>query len=286
MRFTLLGVILGGFFAAPPLAGAGAEGPQLPGKPPAYFQYLGDRGLSTVPNAQAIVPRFWAPGLDDDYTPQGLAVAGGQVHMVGYGPGGCKLFSLSTTDGTQRAPLDIPACKHGGGLAALGDGRFVLIDTRALFVIENGAVRHRITLAKPLNGSFGDFDGADLWIGSYERDQPGRIWRIPLSALTKDAIAESDATASAPIPQRAQGMAFAHRSLWLTFSGSSFGRIARIDPGTGQEIKSYAMPAGIEDIGVADDGLIWAVSEAGAKKYIGWNTIYPLIFTIDPAKLK
>jgi hypothetical protein len=277
-RFNARLLVAAALCATPVVASAE---PSLGGQRPAYL----DRPLSDVPNAQAIVRRFWAPGLDEGYTPQGLAIAGGRVHMVGYGAVGCRLFSLSTL-GETTATLDAPACRHGGGLAAIDRGRLVIVDTRAMFIVEGGAARARIALEEPLVGSFGDFDGTDLWIGSYVRSGFGRLWRIPLSALARSSISDADATATLTIPSRAQGMAFGAGGLWLTFSGSSFGRLARIDPKTGAEIASHDMPAGIEDIGVDSSGLIWAVSEAGAKKYLGWPTTYPLVFAIDPKLLK
>ncbi|KAF0231104.1 MAG: hypothetical protein FD175_973 [Beijerinckiaceae bacterium] len=256
-------------------ARVGAE-PAIEGMRPAY----NTAPVSDVPNAQAISRHRWAPGLDAGYTPQGLVVAGGRVRMVGYGPGGCRIFDVN------GAPaIAVPGCKHGGGLAATG-GRLIVIDTRALFVVSGGRVTRQITLTGALRGSFGEADSQDLWIGSYERDGQGGLWRIPLAKLSQDSLSEADAAATLIIPARAQGMTFRRGELWLTFSGSTFGRLSRIDPSTGAEIARYDMPAGIEDLGTDSSGLIWAVSEAGAKKYTGWKTNFPLIFAINPALLK
>jgi hypothetical protein len=273
----LLGVALCLCVTASPVASEPA------GDRPAY---LAGRPLSEVPNQQAILRRIWAPGLDDGYTPQGLAVVGDQVHVAAYGPSGCRLFGLSRHSGALRSMLDVPGCRHGGGLAALGAGRFVLADTRALFVIDAGAVTARIALAGSLRGSYADFDGTDLWIGSYERDKPGTLWRLPLDRLARTSLGDADPVATLAVPPRAQGMAFHKGSLWLSFSGSRFGRLARIDPATGAENASYAMPAGIEDIGFDDDGVLWAVSEAGARRYRDWPTTFPLVFGIDTSQLR
>lgn len=257
-----------------------AQDAAVGGTPPAYMS----GPLSSVPNEQAIVRRFFMPGLDEGYTPQGLVYAAGAVHVVAYGPGGCRLYSLSQA-GKTLGQIAVPACRHGGGLAAIGGGRFVVIDSHALFVVSGGAVSHRIKLKKPLVGSFGDFDGKDLWIGSYVKGGEGALWRIPLARLTQDTLSEADATTRITIPEKAQGMVFHGGQMWLTFSGSSFGRLARIDSRTGQVLARYDMPAGIEDLG-SDGRLIWSVSEAGAKKYTGWKTHFPLVFAIDPALLK
>lgn len=257
-----------------------AEAPPVIGPAPSYL----GKPLSSVPNAQAIVKRFWAPGLDDGYTPQGLSLSGDKVHVVSYGPDGCRLFRL---EGDGRAETKtVPACKHGGGLATIGRDRFVVIDTRALFIVARGQVEHTIRLVEPLRGSFGDFDGTDLWIGSYDASKPGRLWRLPLAKLAAGSLGETDAAESLEIPAKAQGMAFGQGGLWLTFSGSTFGRLAKFDRRTGKEIARYAMPAGIEDIGFDSAGLLWAVSEAGAKRYLDWSTNFPLVFALDIAKLK
>ena len=262
------------------LSGPHAAEPAITGQKPAYLT----KPLSTVPNEQAIVRRHWAPGLDDGYTPQGLSISGGRVHVVGYGADGCRLFRLEG-DGRARATA-VPACKHGGGLATVGADRFVVIDTRALFVIAGGRVEHTIRLEEPLRGSFGDFDGTDLWIGSYDAAKPGRLWRIPLDRLSAPFLTENDSAESFEIQAKAQGLAFGNGSFWLTFSGSKFGRLAAFDRKTGRETASYEMPAGIEDIGFDSAGLLWAVSEAGARRYLGWETNFPLVFALDVTKLK
>jgi len=272
---------LAGAWAALWWSGAAlAQEAKTGGVPPAYLT----TPLSRVPNEQAMVRRFFMPGLDEGYTPQGLVYAAGAVHVVGYGPGGCRLYSLSP-HGKLQGQVDVPACRHGGGLAALGGGRFVVIDSRALFIVQSGRVMHKIVLEKPLVGSFGDFDGKDLWIGAYVKDGPGTLWRFSPAALKQGKLSEADASSRITIPAKAQGMVFHGGQMWLTFSGATFGRLSRLDSATGQEVARYDMPAGIEDLG-SDGRLIWSVSEAGAKKYLGWKTHFPLIFALDPALLK
>lgn len=242
------------------------------------------RPLSSVPNAQAIVTRFWMPGLDEGYTPQGLVYADGDVHVLGYRAGGCRLFSLSPAGALHRT-LDLPACRHGGGLAALGQGRFAVIDSSALFLVSRGRIERRIALAKPLIGSFGDFDGQNLWIGAYVKAGEGRLWRFPASRLAQTVLREEDADTRIAIAPKAQGMVFHRGALWVSFSGASMGRLARLDSHSGRELASYAMPAGLEDLG-SDGHRIWAVSEAGARKYAHWDTYFPLVFAFDPDRLR
>src|SRR5690606_18922941 len=60
------------------LVGAGplpVRAQAIPGTPPSYS----DRQPGPVPNAAAVDRRFWAPGLDDGYVPQGVTIIDGQV---------------------------------------------------------------------------------------------------------------------------------------------------------------------------------------------------------------
>jgi hypothetical protein len=51
----------------------------------------------------------------------------------------------------------------------------------------------------------------------------------------------------------------------LTQSSGRFGRLQKIDPGTGAIVATCAMPAAIEDIEFDADGRFCAVSEAGSR---------------------
>ena len=109
-----------------------------------------------------------------------------------------------------------------------------------------------------------------------------------LDALTPETpIGPANADRSLPVPLKSQGASFAgDGALWLSQSGSTFGTLTRHDPETGAQTARYAMPPGIEDIGFAPDGKLWAVSEAGALRYTNWNQIFPFVFAIDINQLK
>lgn len=252
------------------------------------------RPLSDVPNADAIGRRIWVPDLDDGFVPQGLAYARGQLTLSGYrstdpkqGSGPCRLLYLSPETGSVSRRLDLPAsCGHAGGMAALPGGRLVVADTHSLYVVSKGKVSATILLKGKLRGSFADGDGKTLWIGSYDRSG-GTLWRIPPAALERTEIDEGAADASFAIPPRVQGLAFDRKGgAWLTVSGSRDGALLRMDVKDGHILASYAMPAGIEDIAVDEAGRIWAVSEAGSIRWSKWSTNYPLIFAIDPQRLR
>ncbi|HET7156169.1 MAG TPA: hypothetical protein VFI87_12455, partial [Hyphomicrobiaceae bacterium] len=102
-----------------------------------------------------------------------------------------------------------------------------------------------------------------------------------------DALSEENATASVAMPTKAQGAAYdAAGRLWVTRSGSELGELVQIDLVTGAVLQKFAMPAGIEDISFDPDGGLWAVGEAGSKRWLGWSTFFPVIFRLEPGKLQ
>jgi hypothetical protein len=261
-------------------------------------------GVSSVPNQQAITKTIWAPGLDDGYVPQGLTIAPGQVLIAGYkstdpkiSMGPCRVFSVSIKDGRQSGYFDLPDdCGHAGGLALLGDGTIVVSDTRTLYKIDlNKALLSKNTsdslisvvkLSGGLKGSFVDFDGIDLWVGSSEKDSTkAKAYRLSLSIFDQSngkAIKEDTALSSIAIPTEANGMAFDRQgSVWIASSNSKFGLLHRINPKTGEVLAQFEMVIGIEDLGFDDQGKLWAVSEAGSKRWSKWAKTYPVIFQID-----
>jgi hypothetical protein len=266
--------------------------------------------VSSVPNQQAISKTIWAPGLDDGFVPQGLTNAPGQVLIAGYkstGPaistGPCRVFSVSTTDGRLAGYFDLPDdCGHAGGLVMPGDGTIIASDTRTLYKINlNKALITKNTsdslisvvrLGGALKGSFIDFDGTDLWLGSSEKDfAKAKAYRVGLDVFDrfngKSAIREGTALSSIAIPIEANGMAFDRNgSLWLASSSSKFGTLYRLNPKTGEVQSQFNTVIGIEDLGFDADGKLWAVSEAGSKRWSKWSKTYPLIFQIDTNLLK
>jgi hypothetical protein len=46
------------------------------------------------------------------------------------------------------------------------------------------------------------------------------------------------------------------------------------------------MVVGLEDLGFDADGKLWAVSEAGSRRWSRWSKTYPVIFQIDVSALK
>jgi streptogramin lyase len=112
---------------------------------------------------------------------------------------------------------------------------------------------------------------------------------VPFERLASGVgtVSEQDATAAIALPTKAQGAAFDPAGrLWVTRSGSQFGELLQIDTGTGAVLQRFAMPAGLEDISFEPGGGLWAMSEAGSKRWLGWPTFFPVIFRLDPARLR
>ena len=265
------------------------------------------RSLSSVENEQAIGRRIWAPGLDDGYVPQGVSWVDGALYLSAYlsptvGAKHCRLYKLDPASGNTLDQLDLPeGCGHAGGLAYAGKGILIVSDTRRLYRIDlaaafrPGSPSHAVTasvaLRGALKGSFIDFDGSSMFVGSYEKE-PGKArgYFVPLSVFDRydgQSVDESAALRSIALPERAQGAGFDRAGrLWIAASSSQFGRLYRLDPNTGRIEASYEMPIGIEDIGFDDGDQFWSVSEAGSVRWQDWRESFPVLFRVDPGKLK
>ncbi len=263
-----------------------------------------DRQLTPVPNGAAMLRKLWVPGLDEGFVPQGLTVQDGYVFLSGYfsidskqSRGPCRVYTIDTLQSAVMGIRALPtACGHAGGIARGPAGTIYVVDTHRVFEVHivggpgnSGTVARTTKLKGKLLGSFAAGSKDALWLGGYRRegDAETRLYRIPHAALDALEIDETQATASLPLPDRAQGAAFAQDGrLWITRSGSKFGELLRLDPQTGAIEARYDMPAGIEDISFAPDGRLWAVVEAGSRRWNSWTTFFPLVFEIDIARLR
>jgi len=296
MAFSAAAVALAAALATAPSASA-----ELLGQRPAYTS----RELSTVPNAAAMTIRIWAPGLDDGFVPQGLTFLDGAIYVgtyrsedPGQNRGPCRLYRLDPRSGAVTGSLDLPPqCGHAGGLAKGSAGRLWVVDTRVIFEIglgpagdsTLGRVLSSIRLAGALKGSFAAGTADALWLGTYSLSPGAQLYKVPFERLASGAgtVSEQDATAAIALPTKAQGAAFDSAGrLWVTRSGSQFGELLEVDPATGAVLRRFAMPAGLEDISFEPGGGLWAMSEAGSKRWLGWTTFFPVIFRLEPARLR
>jgi sugar lactone lactonase YvrE len=207
--------------------------------------------------------------------------------------GPCRVFRIDMTSGATTGTLDLPAsCGHAGGLARGPAGRLFAADTRTVYEVELtraaslGRVVRTIKLLGNVKGSFAAGSADALWLGSFAREGGGKLFKVPFGTL-KPTVAEADATHVVPLPTAAQGAAFDPAGrLWITRSTSRFGELRRLDPASGATQAQYSMPIGVEDLSFDADGGLWTVSEAGSRRWLRWTTFFPVVFRLDPAKLR
>jgi sugar lactone lactonase YvrE len=302
------GLVVLGLAATLPPRSAATGGDPIRGARPGY----GPAFVDAIPNEAAIGPRLWMPGLDDWYNPQGLAVAGHSIFVAAYRSdaprvyrGPCRVFRIDPASGAETGHFDVPApCGHAGGLASAANGKLYVADTHTLFLTElAGAFEgrtprvHVIPLGPGVTGGLAVSGAGEIWLGSYKKDGPGRLYRFATAAL--DAIPDGvalnaeDATAALAIPSQAQGAAIDGTGrLWVARSDLRWGELDRLDLASGQVEREYKVPPGIEGIAFDGAGRLWAVSEAGARHFYdqSWMALvmpfYPLIFAIDPGRLE
>jgi hypothetical protein len=289
-------------YAFAPFTASGAE---VLGKKPRHVW----GGPSSVPNEQAITKRIWAPGIDEGFVPQGVTWAEGAVYLSTYRStdpkidrGPCRIYKVDAESGETLGQFDLPEdCGHAGGLAYIGNGILIAADTRRLYKIDaasvfagpgaSAAVIATVKLGARVKGSFADFDGTSLLVGSYEKSaERAKAHFLPSSIFDthKDrAVNEESATRTIPLPLEAQGAAFDKEgNLWISASSGKFGALHKLDPQTGRALASYEMVIGIEDLAFDPEGRIWSVCEAGSLRWQRWSKTFPLLFRVDPDKLK
>ena len=281
------------------------------GQKPAYLQVL----ATTVPNEAAIGTRIFVPGLDEDWVPQGLAVAEGQLLVSSYKPtpdlandaGPCRIFRIDPATGRTTGQFDIPLDRcnsHAGGMAYLGNGRLVLADTWMLSMIDlpralaagNAAEAIKtvkVDRAGRLRGSFAGTDGRSAWIGHWSREKDrSNAFQLPADFFDRydgQTVDEKVAVASMPIPAESQGIAFDKAgNVWTTSSRSNtMSKIYRLDR-SGKVTGEYEAPIGMEGIDFDSSGRLWGMTESGTRKYLRWGERFnfPFVFAIAPAKLR
>lgn len=284
---------------------APAAGAEIAGKRPGHVAQL----AQGFPNEQAVTPRLWVPGIDDGWTPQGLAIMGKHALVSSYqdtdpGKPRCRVFRVELASGADAGSFDMPEpCKHAGGIVDIGGGYVVVADTRQDWKVDlakalstghgEGNTRGMIKLASGFGSAFSFFDGKDLWNGVFatQKDSDGaKIYRVPLALFDQadHTVTRDNALDVMKIPIEVQGAAVDREGrLWLSASyGKKNGRLYRFDRATGAVLAQYDMPPRIENIAFDAEGRLWAVSESGALKYRADPQYFPVIFEIDVAKLR
>lgn len=277
------------------------------GTKPAYV----DNVPHSFANQQAVTPRIWIPGLDEGWTPQGLALVGRHAVVTAYQDKDdkkpkCRVFRVELATGKAAGSFDMPEpCKHAGGVTDIGGGFIVVADTRQDWRVDlekaiaagsaEGATRGMVKLGRGYGSAFTFFDGKDLWNGVWVKEveaSEAKIYRVPMAMFDRPepvSITADNALDVTQIPPLAQGAALdAQGNLWIAASeGPRKSFLYRVDRRSGAIQASYDMPSRIENIAFDRDNRLWAISEAGSRKYHNAkDPDFPFIFEIDVAKLK
>jgi hypothetical protein len=271
------------------------------GTQPSY----GPATVSAVPHREAIGQLLWVPGLDEGWNPQGLAVVEGsllisayQSDRFGVNRGPCRVFRVDPGTGGETGHFDVPPpCGHAGGLAYAGGDKLYITDTHTLFEV---GLRSAFTdlvpafrtfpLGPGLRGALAASGRGEIWIGTYEEDRPGRIFKFDRSVLERlpdgATLSVGWASTSQMIPSYAQGAAVtASGTLWVSRSEIGWGALEEFDLTSGRAGRRYPVPGGIEGISFDAAGQIWAVSEAGARHNRWVSPFFPVIFRLDINRL-
>lgn len=262
----------------------------------------GPSAISPVPNLAAIDRLIWVPGLEKGWVPQGLTIAAGDLFVSAYrrrrfaqSRGPCRVFRIDPATGRELARIDVPApCGHAGGLAYAGGKTLYLADTHTLFAVDWAAAAPKfrvIPLGPGVKGALAASGQGEIGLGAYEEGRPGRILKYRttvLDAIEDGAVLRADmASAELAIPSFAQGAAVDPSGrLWISRSEIAWGCLDRLDPRTGRLERRYPIAGGIEGIAFDQTGHLWGVSEAGGRHIPLRYPFFPVIFRIDPARLR
>jgi hypothetical protein len=279
---------------------------EILGTKPSYV----DGPPSAYPNQQAITPRIWIPGLEEGWTPQGLALVGKHALVSAYQDTDatrpkCRVFRVELATGSPAGAFDMPEpCRHAGGITDIGGGWVVVADTRQDWRVDvekaiaagkaEGATKGMIKLGTGFGSAFTFFDGKDLWNGVWVQEKnaaDSKVYRLDMALFDRDGV-NVDKTVPleiVPVPLLAQGGAIDRDgNLWISSSeGPKVSRLHRVDRKTGAALATYEMPSRIENIVFDKDNRLWAISESGSRKYHNAkDPDFPFIFEIDVARLK
>lgn len=262
------------------------------GRPPRYLARTLGTELTPVAVSDAVCAGLWVPRAAAGFVPQGVAVDGRTAWVSGYDRGRvgrrfCRVVRLDLRTGRlvdERTPVtgavvgaDPVSCRHGGGLA-LDDHGLWLTESERLWLLDPATldVRRVWRLRDPVQGSFGVLDdGGRLGLGRYRSPDgspahpgPAALDWFPLDRVLAPATVEldaEDAVASRPLPQRAQGAAWAtlggRRGLWVASSTTRCGVL--VGPGGARR----AFLPGAEGMAALPGGRLWTVSESTAVPY-------------------
>ncbi len=271
--------------------------------------------LADFPNDDAMCAATWVPRIDERFVPQGLALRGGSALISGYtcrfadsGDGcrkkskteRCRLMSVQLSTGrvTANRHFSRQQCAHGGGVAVDPKGHIWIADTKKL-VFLNGIHDNqpkKLALKSPIEAAFlTETPSGRIQLGDWAQKGSPQLWTFKWKTLYRclakkvalkvaedcDASTKGASTegGSVDIPQDAQGAAYGPGGLWVARSTSKWGKLRT-------RSRSLGFGPGVEEIEFAADGSLWAVFEAGSKKFPAPRPFLPVIARFDVDALK
>ncbi|MCZ4497922.1 MAG: hypothetical protein JWQ74_475 [Marmoricola sp.] len=253
--------------------------------------------------SRAICAGYWAPHLDDYFTPQSLEISGTTAYVGGYrwsrdvSTRPCQIAVIDTRTGRTtafvakfQAPVYGPKptyCRHAGGMELTRDGLWVA-ELQRLWLLDpaklgKGDPVIRVwKLDRTVRGATVLVSGRRIGFGSFRAARPGKLVWFDLAdvlAPRRTRLDRSFADAVRRVPTRLQGITSTAGGLWATSSSSHCAELRA--PGRGP----VAFVHGAEDLEVVGRYL-WTVSEAGVKAYLhGRDPIVPSLVRLDTAKV-
>ena len=182
-----------------------------------------------------------------------------------------------------------------GGVAVDPKGHIWIADTRKLVFLRGIHDNQPRTLklkspdtlkSSPLEAAFlTESPSGRIHLGDWGQKGTPRLWEFKWKTLyqrlaKKTGLRPGDSEAHVPIPQDAQGAAYTPGGrLWVARSTSTWGKLRTPS-------KTLGFGPGVEEIEFAADGSLWAVFEAGSKKFPGPKPFLPIIARFDVDALK
>ncbi|MET3963256.1 hypothetical protein ABIE44_003190 [Marmoricola sp. OAE513] len=258
---------------------------------------LGHAKLRKTRVMPAVCAAYWAPHLDDYFTPQALEIQGDLAYVGGYkwnrsvSRRPCQIAVIDTRTGRTlafvkkfQAPVYGPTptyCRHGGGMDMDSHGLWVA-ELERLWLLDpaklgkGDPVLRVWRLDKRVRGATVLIDGNRIGFGSYRPASTGKLrWFSVADVLRPGRTLISGPASVERVPVRLQGISSTDKGLWFSSSDAHCASLKA--PGH----KPVTFVHGAEDVEIRGPDL-WTVSEAGVKAYLhGRDPIVPSLLRLD-----
>jgi hypothetical protein len=225
----------------------------------------------------------WVRCPQPDFVPQGLALGPhGTAYLSGYvwkphkGHRRCQVVRVDRTTGRVLAHVNLPECRHGGGLTLTRHGLWIAA-ARRLWLLDPAAIGHGDPVRRswrvesPITASTVTSTPRGLVLATFAADREGRAYRFGYDHLlapgattlvdhgTAPGLVEARSATSSPT--WVQGVGFGPGGLWFASSSTFCGAL------TTPSGRRLAFLPGAEGLDFDAGGNLWVVSESGAAPY-------------------